>query len=549
MKNLYEILGVSPNATNQEIKKAYNKLLRKYPPEKETEKYKEIREAYDTLKDNDSRKNYDAYFQYGNEITLLEKEANEFIEKEEYSKAETTLKKILIISPNILHIRVLLGNLFFKESKYNDSIKIFDKLIEEYPNNSDYYLKRGKSYEELKNFTKAKIDYLKSYSLDYGNLNAIGSIVYLYFEEAKIDSAISFLEKEIYRDNSLDFEDFFCLSKLIECYVLKNDRIGLQKTINMIKKIAPNDKETKDYMAWKLAKLASSIEGIKFYILAYDIAYLAHSLTPENETIINYTKNLYLYKLTEELMEDTTITFKPMIGPIFYYMHGDNYSKEDREKNMNAIIESLKTLEISDIKRMITSLEIIIKNYNPLYLERKEIYDNLKIIINDKLERLKEIKRFISDSRIDSGFKHCILALEMENSEAFSDGFEKIKNSKIIDIKNSIQYFQNYSKLYDKHIKFVSSIREAVNSNTSSSKEGCYIATAVYGNYDAEEVLILRKFRDTFLKKYFLGRSFIKFYYTISPSLAKKLKPNNVITKFIKKILDKFVTFLETKYN
>lgn len=53
---------------------------------------------------------------------------------------------------------------------------------------------------------------------------------------------------------------------------------------------------------------------------------------------------------------------------------------------------------------------------------------------------------------------------------------------------------------------------------------GCYIATAVYGSYDAPEVLTLRSFRDQVLQKHWLGRHFIKAYYFLSPPIAKRLK-------------------------
>lgn len=79
-------------------------------------------------------------------------------------------------------------------------------------------------------------------------------------------------------------------------------------------------------------------------------------------------------------------------------------------------------------------------------------------------------------------------------------------------------------------------------------KEGCYIATAVYGSYNAPEVFVLRKFRDEILKENILGRLFIKFYYTVSPALANKLKNMKHVNRFVKNRLDKFVEILKEKY-
>lgn len=72
-KDYYKILGVSSNATEQEIKAAYRKLARKYHPDvsKEKgaeEKFKELQEAYSVLKDPEKKSEYDnprAHFNQG----------------------------------------------------------------------------------------------------------------------------------------------------------------------------------------------------------------------------------------------------------------------------------------------------------------------------------------------------------------------------------------------------------------------------------------------------------------------------------------------------
>jgi DnaJ homolog subfamily B member 4 len=63
-ENLYTILGVNENATRDEIKKAYRGLSLKYHPDRNpspdaTEKFKLINEAYETLGDDDKRKQYE----------------------------------------------------------------------------------------------------------------------------------------------------------------------------------------------------------------------------------------------------------------------------------------------------------------------------------------------------------------------------------------------------------------------------------------------------------------------------------------------------------
>jgi len=65
MKDYYEILGVSKNASQKEIKEAFYKLAHKYHPDKggEADKFKEINEAYQVLSNPEKRAQYDKYGQ------------------------------------------------------------------------------------------------------------------------------------------------------------------------------------------------------------------------------------------------------------------------------------------------------------------------------------------------------------------------------------------------------------------------------------------------------------------------------------------------------
>ena len=63
----YEVLGVTRTATQEEIKKGYRRMAMKYHPDRNKgdkhaeEKFKQVGEAYEVLKDEQKRAAYDRY--------------------------------------------------------------------------------------------------------------------------------------------------------------------------------------------------------------------------------------------------------------------------------------------------------------------------------------------------------------------------------------------------------------------------------------------------------------------------------------------------------
>ncbi|MBQ1848331.1 MAG: hypothetical protein II135_10015, partial [Clostridia bacterium] len=86
----------------------------------------------------------------------------------------------------------------------------------------------------------------------------------------------------------------------------------------------------------------------------------------------------------------------------------------------------------------------------------------------------------------------------------------------------------------------------SVGVNTMNSG-GCYIATAVYGSYDCPQVWTLRRFRDYTLAKTWYGRTFIRLYYAISPTLVKWFGKTEWFRNLWKPKLDRLVNKLTAK--
>lgn len=95
LNDYYSILGISKNATQDEIKKAYRNLAFKYHPDRNPddkqaeEKFKKISEAYDTLGDEKKRAEYDKFgsagTSYNSENSYYQNSYQNYYQQQSYS--------------------------------------------------------------------------------------------------------------------------------------------------------------------------------------------------------------------------------------------------------------------------------------------------------------------------------------------------------------------------------------------------------------------------------------------------------------------------------
>ena len=76
----------------------------------------------------------------------------------------------------------------------------------------------------------------------------------------------------------------------------------------------------------------------------------------------------------------------------------------------------------------------------------------------------------------------------------------------------------------------------------------CFIAAAVYGSRHADEIRILREFRDSHLLSSTLGRQFVQLYYRYSPPIAELLRENEVLKCSVRSFLNLIILFIESPW-
>lgn len=176
------------------------------------------------------------------------------------------------------------------------------------------------------------------------------------------------------------------------------------------------------------------------------------------------------------------------------------------------------------------------KNMNEVVVIKELMFQNLKDVFESDSLGLGT-----SFSELDSRFEHYL-----HNVENFNNVTREFISFVGVDkLMPELDPFQVVSIMQDTKQWMTDSMDKAQNGSNSGS---CYVATATYQNSFHPNVVLLRDFRDRFLRKSFFGRLFIDLYYKIGPSLSYLPEHYMFIRRLSKMVIDRIVLMIRSKY-
>lgn len=223
----YEILGIDTNADEKTIKKAYFRLIRTHSPEKDPEKFQQIRAAYERLSNPKEQERMELDFPLPNhpfaeiysQNILCEMEAHNF--KKAMKCAEEALK---YIGENA-YFTLCLAIACEREEMYGKAAKQYEKLLKEYPDNyiicaklAVAYLHRGYHKKAFPYFEKAFQNGVQEKSFLFSYIECAKSNEKDQQFEQGILVLLEKANKQEYRKNIFDY----CL--IFEMYTEGNEK-------------------------------------------------------------------------------------------------------------------------------------------------------------------------------------------------------------------------------------------------------------------------------------------------------------------------------------
>jgi len=467
--------------------------------------------VFDVLKDGDTQK----------AITLWRKTVTDAVNAKNYSNAHNLSLLYLILS---IGRNTISPEMFFAGLDISCKILSHEELGT-YSEN----VAIGTNFQGIQHkVQKFYVDQIVSISAD---LLGMGNGI----ETKKIINSFQLLPSDIYQYASGKFlnKPIYEIETVVDAAINKRKAEPGQSYIAGINLV----KNTKDNLSF--LKEVLSQDDLQYQIVT--------------DKIINELLNCSTDFFNDQIKVDGT--FLPHERAKELSQHASRIAVGSRSKNKVAEDLSLIDKLIEDKKSGDKEAEVV-KHLSEIYSRIEKIPDPDSISPQDFKNLPAEAKEIVNNCKFHLDFIKKILGKDNEYYLGACNSVVINAMGMCITYANKLHEYEQPMQVLDvlvvldmspevrgrllknKDILFQNSINKKLSSH--NKKQGmCYVATMVYGDYDAPEVKILRQYRDNVLAKYIAGNLFIKFYYRTSPVFVRIFGNNKLVKQGIRRILSK----------
>lgn len=257
--DFYAVLGVPRDADGRTIKKAYFRLVRQYPPETHPEEFRRLREAYEVLSNQDSRRDYDNLTQYGDEIGGHLRAGMEAMDRGDLQQAQQEFQRVLALRPELHHARDLLGISYLNNNQAREALEQFNLLVAAEGGNATYHLHRGYAHYALDQHAEALAAYERARELDPTDTRILVAMADCYTAMDRHEEALGALDRAMEAHGAPGPQDHVLLLRKVQIQLLRERADLAEQEIDALCRALPADPEVRRQVAQKLSALAAQL--------------------------------------------------------------------------------------------------------------------------------------------------------------------------------------------------------------------------------------------------------------------------------------------------
>ena len=383
MKDYYSTLNIAKNATTLEIKKAYFTLVRKFPPDRHPDEFMRIREAYEVLVDENTRRQYDQVDSMPGIVKAYFHEGRKALEEGNAEEAIRILEQVIKVYPNFSVVNSLLGEAYLKNENSGKAIRIFEKLAAQERHNAGFVRQLAQAYAMRGWYRKAIKQYRRALSLDEDNISLWLGLIDCYLATKDFAQAQETVWEGLEVSSRKGWDNLELYYHAIQIDIYSHDFDSMKKHLAEMKNKAFEKEEEKAHVAWFLAVLAKKIHGNGLYEEASATIDTAFALLPDDEELLDIKKEIDeqsgIHLELKQLEEDPSIDSR-LAEMLDFELHMCDNQFCFECKCSQLFFEMDVIMEIDSFRKDILRLK---SSYPKLYNLKREFFDN---VLNRKKE-------------------------------------------------------------------------------------------------------------------------------------------------------------------
>lgn len=375
MKDYYRILGISGEASAAEIKKAYFGMVRKYPPDRRPKEFMQVREAYEVLSDENTRKQYDSTASMPEVVKVYFDAGRKALEDDEPEEAIKLLERVIKVYPEFSVVNSLLGDAYYKNENSGKAIAIFEKLVKKEPKNAGFAGKLAHAYLKRGWLKKAVSHFRRALSLDEDNISLWMGLIDCYVDECDYEGARTAALEAVAMSEKKGWEGLELYYHLIQCDIYLDDFAALDIHLEAMKKQALEDESETANVAWFLMHIGKLLLRGDDVKNAEAVINAAFELAPEDKEIREVKEKAdresRMLRLIENLREDKSF------DGVFADMIEHEMDKCDDPNCFRCVTEqlSMEIYVISECDTLRSQLMRLRRLYPELFQMKRQFFE------------------------------------------------------------------------------------------------------------------------------------------------------------------------------
>lgn len=399
MINYFEILGINVTDDEVEIKKGYGRSIRIYTPEKDPERFNEIRKAYEVLGNSEMRKKHINELRIGSTVEDLEEKFYEALNNEDYNLAETIYKNMYFIDKNLYIVMYAKGRLLEENQRYKEALDHYGEMLRNFDDNDGQITdRRIASLIHLGDTDIAKMAIVSQLKKKRRVSVAFSAFILKNCRNKNFEenfSIICSMEALLVDSENYDNIAFIKWYKIHTLLVSSDKRFNLKSEIYDLCRIIPKANVHFNFLIEEMSNVANLLgKGYRVYEKMLILKAMEETLMnePDRKAIDFYNLSMQVCEEIEVAYEDDKIE-KSVVNLAYRDVYEECLNLEGKYEEYNkTITDNLDYLLTNKPKTLINAIDYIKYKYKGIYTYETNIFEELRKIAKENVEILNNNK-------------------------------------------------------------------------------------------------------------------------------------------------------------